>query len=130
MSYRPIDGTVTLRLTSNPARITVSIEKQSTHGSEFYLKAFQMESANTVDDKVIFITSNQLQLTNADSSLNMKAGNGVHLPVIGPNFFYEFNEPYKLRATTFPREIDFFVYNQAGNPASFIALTLYFEMKQ
>lgn len=125
-----IDGTVAVRLTANPTPFTrISATKLPSVRTDFYLYGYQVVGASPADD-LYFVTSNALQMTNADATPNLKVGNGVYLPIPNvANYYYEFNSPLKLRAVSFPCNLDFTVYNQAGALAAFTSLTLFFVMK-
>lgn len=126
------DATIAVYITTNPVQ-QAEIGKDKLLGSKkLYLKAYQMWNANSATNKVIFVQSNRFRLTNADSTVNLKGGEGIHLPVIADSFYYEFNTPYPLRATTLPQFMDFVIYNQAGVITQFAAnwgLVLYLEMR-
>lgn len=124
-----IDGTLAVRLTANPTQNTsVSNTKLPSAHTDFYLQAYHVVGANPADT-LYYVSSNTLQLTNADATPNLPVGNGVYLPINGANYFYEFNNSFKLRATSFPRNLDFTVYTQSGALATFTSLTLFFVMK-
>lgn len=127
------DATIAVYITTNPVQqIDIGKDKLLGPGKRIYLKAYQMWNANSAVNKVIFVQSNRFRLTNADSTVNLKGGEGIHLPVISDSFYYEFNTPYPLRATSLPQVMDFVIYNQLGDITQFAAnwgLVLYLEMR-
>lgn len=129
------DATIALYIATNPVQqVSIGKDKLLTGGKRLYLKAYQMWGADSANNKVLFIESNRFRLTNADSTVNLKGGEGIHLPVIADAFYYEFNAPYLLRATSLPQFMDFVIYNQVGAITQFAGagawgLVLYLELR-
>lgn len=136
-----IDGQITILLgpnSNNNQQLSFSNTLLPSAYTNFYLRGFNVVGAAYPATIHLFITSNKLQLAHNDATNNINVpggtrvsnyGNGVILPLSGTNTCYEYNTPIKLRATEFPRWFDLQVKDQNGDPATFTALALYFELK-